>query len=474
MTANAGLRQSAMRGGAYLIGRQGLAVILKLIGVMLITRVLGPTPYGAYVSAFNIYQYALLLGQAGVGVYLLRHPGDVPDKVYRTSFTLLLIMSAILTAAMELSRPAITAWTGVGGYAPVMGVMALALPFQLIAIPATISLERGLHYRNVAMIEIGGDVAYYGLATPLVLLGFGPVGLGMAFLVQKIIFLGLALYLSRSLPRFGFDWKTAREIIRYASTFSFANWIWQLRMLVNPLIAAPVLGAQAVGLIGMTIGILEMLSIAKTIAWRLSVSVLGRVQNDYAKLRRAVTEGMELQTLAVGVMLLGFGWTGAYIVPLVFGARWAPVMTFYPYIALSYLTIATFNVHSAVMSVIDRNRDLAYSFIIHILLFAGTAWFAVRHFGAIGYGYAELATLPSYLLMHWLIARILGSPDYRLTILWWSATAIGLFWRDLGPWAIAVPFVALAMPASIRRLREYRRLVMRRKPTVAPVPTAAA
>jgi O-antigen/teichoic acid export membrane protein len=473
MTANAGLRQSAMRGGAYLIGRQGFAVILKLIGVMLITRVLGPTSYGAYVSAFNIYQYALLLGQAGVGVYLLRHPGDVPEKVYRTSFTLLAIMSILLTAGMELSRPALTAWTGVEGYSLVMGVMAIALPFQLIAIPATIALERGLNYRNVAMIEIGGDVAYYGLAAPLVLMGFGPVGLGVAFLVQKVIFLGLALYLSRSLPRFGFDWKTAQEIVRYASTFSLANWIWQLRMLVNPLIAAPVLGARAVGLIGMTIGILEMLSIAKTIAWRLSVSVLGRVQNDYPKLRRAVTEGMELQTLAVGSLLLGFGWTGAYIVPVVFGPRWAPVMVFYPYIALSYLTIATFNVHSAVMSVIDRNRDLACSFMLHILLFGGTAWYAVRHYGAIGYGYAELATLPSYLLMHWLIARILGSPDYRVTAMWWVASAIGLFWRDLSIWAIAAPFVALAMPPSVRRLHEYARLVRRFKPAVAAIPTPA-
>ena len=37
-----GLRRTAMRGGIYLIGRQVVSVLLKFIGVMLITRVLGP------------------------------------------------------------------------------------------------------------------------------------------------------------------------------------------------------------------------------------------------------------------------------------------------------------------------------------------------------------------------------------------------------------------------------------------------
>lgn len=451
-----------MRGGAYLIGRQGLAVVLKLIGVMLITRVLGPTQYGGFVAATNIFQYALLLGQAGVGVYLLRHPGDVPERSFRTSYTLLLGMSVVLTAGLEVSRGALTAWTGVSGYSTVMTVMALAMPFQLLAIPATMTLERGLNYRAVAMVEIGGDVVYYGLAAPLVLSGAGAVSLGVAYFVQKILFCFLAHYLSRSVPRFGFDRETARDVVRYAATFSLANWIWQLRMLVNPLVVGPMLGARAVGLIGMTIGLLEMLSIAKTVAWRLSVSVLGRVQHDVEKLRRAVTEGMELQTLAVGAMLLGFGWFGGVVVPVVFGARWAPVMDFYPYIAVGYLTVATFNVHSAVMSVIDRNRDLAITFVVHIILFTGTIWFAVRHVGATGYGFGEIAALPSYFVMHLLLARAIGSPRYRVAALWWGATVIGLFWRPLGLWAVAAPFVALALPVSVRKLRGY--VAMVRKP----------
>lgn len=455
MSTAAPLRQVALKGGVYLVGRQVVSILLKLIGVMLITRVLGPASYGAYVSAFNVYQYALLLGQAGVGVYLLRHQGDVAESSYRTAYTILVGMAVILTFGVEAGTGALSSWIGVEGFDDVMQVMIFALPFQLLAVPASVRLERRFDYKNVAMLEILGQLAYYALAIPLVMMHFGPVALGVAWLVQQVVTCIVAHWVARVVPRFAFDPAVARQIIRYASTFSVANWIWQLRMLMNPLIVGPVLGATAVGIIGMTIGLLEMLSIIKTIVWRLSVAVLGTVQSDAAKLRKAVTEGMELQTLAVGAILLGFGWTGQFIVPVLFGERWAAVMDIYPYIALSYFTIAPFNMHSATMSVINRNHELAVYHAVHILIFATVAYLAVPAFGIYGYGYAEMATIPAYILMHLFLARAIGSPDYRLTAVWWAAVSIGLFWKELGLWAIAVPFAALLLPASIRRLRHY-------------------
>ncbi|USI72467.1 oligosaccharide flippase family protein [Sphingomonas morindae] len=456
------LRSSAMRGGIYLVVRQGLNVFLKLIGVMLITRVLGPTEYGAYVAAFNVYLYSTLIGQAGVGVYLLRHPGEVPDLAVRTCYALLALLGIGLMLGLEASRGLLTGWTGVPGYGPVMAVMALALPFKLITIPPTIALERALNYKRVATIEIGGDTAYYFVAVPLALTGTGAMSLAVSLVLRELLFFVLAHYYVGHGPRFGFDGRTAKSVIRYAGTFSFANWVWQARMLVNPLIVGPVAGQHAVGIVGMTVGILEMLSIIKTIAWRLSVSVLGRVQSDFEKIRRAVTEGMELQIIAVGSLLLGFAWFGGIAVPLVFGARWAPVMQLYPYVALAYLAIAAFNIHSAVMSVIDRNTDLGLCYVVHILLLGLGTWLGVRHFGMIGYGFGEMLALLAYGLVHWALARRIGSPDYRLAGLWFVAAALGLFWRQLGWWTIPLPFLALATPASVRRIR--RILEQIRKP----------
>lgn len=463
MSGNQPLRQAALKGGAYLAGRQVVSIGLKFIGVMLITRALGPASYGAYVSAFNVYQYLLLLGQAGVGVYLLRHSGEVPEQAYSTAYTLLGIMSLVILGAAEIGRDDLGALIGVEGFEAVAAIMVLALPFQLLSVPASIRLERALNYKAVATLEIAGQVCFYMLAVPLVLLGYGPVSLAFAWLLQQIVSAVMAHWYIRAFPKFSFHATIAKQILQYATTFSFANWIWQLRMLINPMIVGPALGAEAVGLVGMCIGLLEMLSIIKTIIWRLSVAILAKVQHDIQKLRKAVTEGMELQLLVVGATLLGFGWTGHFIVPWLFGARWAPVMDVYPYIALSYLTVAPFNMHSATLSVLNRNVGLGVYHAVHVVVFASVAYWAVPLYGMVGYGYGELATLPVYFLLHLALARAIGSPDYRLTLLWWAAAAVGLFWRQFGLWAIAVPFLALLTPWSLRKIKQYATLLLAKR-----------
>jgi PST family polysaccharide transporter len=448
------LRRAALRGGVYLAARQVISIFLKFLGVILITRVLGPANYGAYVAGINIYQYASAIGSAGVSVYLLRHEEDVSQLSYGTAYSILLTMGVVTLVIIELFSGMLSQWTSIEGFISVIRVIILGLPLQLLSMPASVQLERQLDYRSVAMIEIAGQVSFYLLAVPMVLLKFGPVSLAAAWVLQQAITCLAAHIAAKNRPHFSFDLETTREIVRYVMEFSLANWIWQARMLVNPLIVGPALGAKTVGIIGMTIGLLEMLAIIKTIAWRLSIAILTKFRSNAEKLRIAVTEGMELQVLAVGTILLGFGWTGQFIVPRLFGTRWLGVMDIYPYIALSYLTNAAFNIHSATLSVMNRNRSLALNNGVSVAIFATVAYFSVSEFGMIGYGYAEIAAIPGYLFMHVALTRAIGSPNYRLAVLWWSGASIGLFWQ-LNRWAVTAPFLALVTPRSVKKLKKY-------------------
>lgn len=461
--ASGSLRTSAMKGGLFLFGRQVGSIFLKLIGVLLISRVLGPERYGIYVAAFGVYQYALSLGQAGLGICLLRQEGEVTERHYGTLSSLLGFMAIAIVILVVGASGLISSYVGLSGFQPVFVALLLALPLQLMVLPPQVRLERELNYRAVAMVELGGQIIYYVVALPLVLSGFGPMGLAISWVVQQGTTMIIAYVSSKTLPRFAWDKKIAREMASYSISYSLANWTWQLRSLINPLIVAPLLGAYAVGIIGMTVGIMEMLGIIKTIAWRLSVVVIGKFQNDFVRVRQAMTQGMELQTLAIGSMMLGFSWFGHWLIPMVFGARWLPVLIVFPYIALSYLTNAPFNMHSAVMSVMKRNRELAACFVVHVLLFALVARLTVPHFGMIGYGFGELAALPAYLLLHVLLSRRIGSPNYALTAIWWTGAALGLFWREIGWIAIVAPFVALLAPISVKRLRGFLEVLLQKR-----------
>ena len=456
------LRSSVLRGGALLFGRQMISIVLKFIGVLLISRVLGPAKYGSYVSAFAVYQFAIVVCQTGLGVFLIRHRGELNEQLSGTAYTILAISATALALALEGSRNILGAFVNVDGFSNVIEILAVAIPIQALALPAIARLERSLDYRAIALVEILSQFVYYIVAVPLVISRYGPISLAYAWFLQQSVMIALAHYYSRTWPALRWDGALAKEMIGYATSFLFANGIMALRVLVNPFIVGPALGANAVGIVGMTAGILEMLAVLKNIAWRLSVAVLPRFQNDSRRLCKAITEGMELQILAIGAIVLGFGWFGQWVIPLIFGARWLPVLEVYPYVALGYLSSAAFNVHSATMSVLGRNARLGLFCACHVALFAGVAAIAVPAVGVKGYGWGELAALPAYYLLHMFIVRAIGSPNYRVASLWWGGAAIGLFWREIGLLAIAAPFVALLVPVSLRELRTAYGMVLSR------------
>ena len=65
-------------------------------------------------------------------------------------------------------------------------------------------------------------------------------------------------------------------------------------------------------------------------------------------------KGMQLQTLALAPVLLGFSWVGGLFLPQLLGDRWAPILDVFPFIAVSYLTNALFNMHSSVLGGVSK------------------------------------------------------------------------------------------------------------------------
>src|ERR1700709_1330111 len=196
-----GLRGKVFEGGALLMGRQFVSMGLSLIGLLVITRIIGPAAYGPYVAALGICQYAQNLGQAGIGVYLVRAAGDVTPRTFDVATTLLLISALGLMAVLEASLGLIATWIPMPGLAPLLAVLLVSVVFQTISVGASARLERALDFRNVAMIEMAGQLLYYGAALPLVFMGFGVWSLVTGWCLQQL-FLCVACHVAaRYWPR---------------------------------------------------------------------------------------------------------------------------------------------------------------------------------------------------------------------------------------------------------------------------------
>ncbi|PYU16374.1 MAG: polysaccharide biosynthesis protein, partial [Acidobacteria bacterium] len=64
----------------FLAGRQFLGIFLRLIAVLLITRIIGPYQYGLFAACVGIFLYLQSFATWGIDVYLLRKPTDLTQE----------------------------------------------------------------------------------------------------------------------------------------------------------------------------------------------------------------------------------------------------------------------------------------------------------------------------------------------------------------------------------------------------------
>src|SRR3954466_4329651 len=125
-----GLRGRVLEGGALLMGRQLVSMGLSLVGLLVITRIIGPAAYGPYVAALSICQYAQNLGQAGIGVYLVRASDQATQLTFDVATTLLLISGVALIASLEAGLGLIARWIAMPDLPALLAVMLVSVLCQ--------------------------------------------------------------------------------------------------------------------------------------------------------------------------------------------------------------------------------------------------------------------------------------------------------------------------------------------------------
>ena len=426
------MRRQILRGGSFLAVRQAVGMGIGIVGVISLTRMIGPEHYGRYAAALGLLAYIQSLFTWGINVYLIRLASEHEAAVYDQGFTLLLLSGLTAAGLGFLLAGSIESWTKIPGLRLALGSMLVVLPLVLTSSVPLAQLERALKYREVAAIELTGQITYYAVAIPMAY-GGRLASAPFAGWISQQVLMGLLYFgVSKYGPRLRWNRRAIRSILGYGLAFSATMWIWQLRLLVSPIIVGRFLGLDAVAVVALTVRLVEYLTFVKAAAWRLSMAALARLQSDMARMSDAISAGMMLQVLAVGPILIAFSVVSPWVVPRLFGTEWMPTIALFPFVALSYLVNSLFNMHCSALYTLRLNWAVAKFHILHVLLFAGAALFLVPRLGLIGYGLAELLAIASYILVFVQVRETVGRVDSGTALAWATALCLALFHREIG------------------------------------------
>ena len=467
------LRAGTLRGGAFLAMREAIGMLVSVAGVLFLTRLIGPGKYGLFAAAMGVYLYVMNLSQWGVAVFLIRgNPESERAEIYDQAFTLLLVLGVGAAVIVSCATPLIASLVHLDGFRPVALILLLVLPVQLTNQVPLARLERKLDYRRVATTELSGQVSYYLVALPVALRGGGVWAPVAGWWAQQVV-LSVQLH-ARSDLRLRLRWERqlVRQMLGYGLGYSASMWVWQARSLVNPIIVGRFAGPVGVGYVALAIRVTEYLCFVKTATYRISIAALGRVQDQIEKLRGALTEGMTLQQLVLGPLLVGFALLGPLIVSRAFGPRWVGMMRVFPLIALAYLTNALFALHSSVLYVRRRNWEVTSFHAAHVVLFATAALLLVPRFGIVGYGIAEICAIPAYFIVHAWVVREAGSPRYTHALIWYACMAMALLGIPRSPAFAIAALVPLLWSPARAELTAFAKIVRERLPRPQAAPDA--
>jgi PST family polysaccharide transporter len=449
-----GLRARVMRGGAFLVGRQAMGMVISLVGVVLVTREIGPAAYGLFAATLAIFTFTFLITRWGIDLYLVRAAeSDHNEERFDIASTLLLAISLLGLLAGLASLPLLSGWVGLENFQSMMAVYFLMLPVAMLAAVPRAKLERDLAYDKLAIAELITLIQFQSVAVLLAYLGWGAWSLTLSWVMNQFLGAGITFGMARYRPRLNIDRPVMRDMLGHGTGYTASMCTNEARTLINPLIIAPFAGPQAVGYVGMVVQLITRLSIIRMISQQMSVAALAKVQEQRDKIRDLLGEGMQLHVICVGLPVLIFVLVSPWLVPTAFGERWRPMVQLLPYVGTGAVAMGLFSLHASVLYMYRRAWRVASFHVLWVGVMFAASYVLVKQIGWLGYGWAELASIPTYFVLHRITSKVLGgSPRFAVPLGWAMAISLLMFFQTLGWWSLTGVGLLAIWPASWREI----------------------
>lgn len=411
-----------------------------VVSTAALARLVSPSGFGHAVVAIAVIAVSQALVVEGFGTPLVQRK-EITRAHLESTMLLSLLGGAFLSLLVFALAPLLEGALG----SETTSLIQLASPcffiISLAVLPQALA-QRQLAFRITSMVEFASTVT--GILVSILL---AALGLGAAALVlgQLAILVAMALlYLPTSRPVMP-RWhrREARELWGFGSQTAASSLLQSAVTNLDYVVVGIELGPVATGFYWRAFQIGgEYQGKISTIMIRLSLPVLSRTRG-LADMRRVRGRILRTHALVIFPLLAIYILVAPQLVPLVFGARWAPSVLPSQILAVAGMVFAMAGGSGPLLVAAGHPRALLYSNILNTFIY-GAVVIAFARFGLTPLCIAVAAFyLLFYIAQYYLlIDRLVGIPFADM----WSDVAPGL--TSLVPLATAGGLVALGLSAA--------------------------
>ena len=308
-----------------------VTLALSVLTTFLLTRHLGVSGYGVYVTVTVYVPFFALFFDAGLGTFVVRSlsAGRAPTDLFREALGLRLALALPVTllafaiAALFYEDKPTT-----------RNAIAIALPiilFATVAFATTVLFQVRLRMDRVAFAEIIGQSVAVGLIVVFVVAGLSIYAVVAAVVAGTFVNMAVLLFLARRVEsvRPSFVPRRWAALLRRALPLGLAVMIGVLYFRADAVLLSILKGAHAVGIYGVAYRLLEA-AVAFAGFFYISIFPLlsqAAARRDLANLRKVAQRSFDLLVLAAVPLVFGTVALAPEIVHALAGERFEAAAT---------------------------------------------------------------------------------------------------------------------------------------------------
>ncbi|MDI2097600.1 lipopolysaccharide biosynthesis protein [Ruicaihuangia caeni] len=406
-TLAARIRRGSFWGGVNI----ALSRTLQFVTTLIVARIIAPDEFGALAVALVAQTIALNITELGTTAAIARGDRD-PDRIAPTVFTISLVTGAVLTTAMVLVAPWLSAALGDPSATPVVQVMAISVMLASFASVPTALVWRDFLQRQRVIVDLTAILVTLALVVPLALAGWGAMALAWSRVAGQLVStIGYWIVTPRRyLP--GWNRAELSFLMRLGMPLALSNLVAFVMLNVDYIVVGRMLGPEQLGLYLLAFNLAALPStVITTLIRTVAVPAFGRLHaaGTLGELVPQFIRGVAWITFPICALVAALG---APLMHALYGERWLPG-------AVALLGLGVFAA-SRILSELfadlavgaGQTRGLLWVQVLWIIALVPAMIAGVAGWGIAGAGYAHAAVcwfvvVPAYL---WLLSRIADVP----------------------------------------------------------------
>jgi O-antigen/teichoic acid export membrane protein len=423
--------------------------LLSFVSTIIVARLIEPEHFGALAVAIVVQTLAMNVAELGATAALGRGDRDA-DEVAPTVFTISLITSGLLTAAIIVTAPALATALGDPDAAGVIRVLSITVMLAgLSAVPSALIWRDFLQGRRIA-VDLGNILVTLALVIPLALMGLGAMALAWSR-VGGQLFSTIGYWIitpKRYLP--GFNRAEAPAILRLGIPLALSNLVVFALLNLDYIVIGRLLDPVALGLYLLAFNLASLpSSVITAIIRTVAVPAFGRIHAAGTLGSAAVRVAGGLSYLAFPVSALIAG-LGTPLIVAFYGETWRGA-------GVAMLGLGVFGVARILTELFadlcvgaGKTVGLFWVQVLWFVALIPIMFAAVSQWGIAGAGFAHAAAativaIPAYLVI---VRRTTGVSLRRLLLACLPPALAGAACGFLAWWVsglFANPFLGVAV-----------------------------